>query len=167
MMRRFIPRNPEKPTKKLNMVLPVVIASAAATFYLGTKFLNYPVNEPKLTPASIFEPQNIESILSNEKDPVVISAEELAPWRRSYLADGVITPEEMYKMADNLFWNNAYHFDVGDPNFVPIKGEYNIVKDSFRQCDEGLEADVYWKNTGRTYTFKVRYDLDGATLHEN
>nr|MBA4405078.1 hypothetical protein [Nanoarchaeum sp.] len=174
MVRRFLTGNQEEPTRnqgkpnrRINMVLPVVAVTAAAMFYLWPKFLDYPVSEPKLTPARIFQPQSIESILSNEKDPVVIGAEELAPYRRSCLADGVVTPDEVYRMADMLFWENAYKFETKDSLFVPLEGEYNVKKDSFRECDEGLEADIYWNTTGKTYTFKVSYDLNGATLHEN
>jgi hypothetical protein len=144
-----------------------LVLAAGLTAFLGLRCINTCENQTKLTPSNIVQPQNLESMISSEKDPVVIGTEELASYRRIYLADGVITPEEVYNMADNLFREHAYNFDIKDPDFVPMENEYNVVENSFRECDEGLEADIYWKNTGRTYTLSVPYDLKSATLYEN
>lgn len=100
-----------------------------------------------------------------DKYPVQISSQELDPWKRQYLADGKLDSGELEKLAVSFFEDNAYRFAFGDPNYLPREGDLRVVGYNLNGVD-GPEATIYWKETGKEYSFRLSKDWKGAGISE-
>jgi hypothetical protein len=101
-------------------------------------------------------PSELETALS---DPVQIHSQELDPWKTQYMVDGKLDGEELSTMADHFFWDHAYKFAVGDPNYVPRAGDFEVTG------TDGYTATIDW--SGKEYSFCLEDDWSGAELYEN
>jgi len=152
MTRRFLPKGSE--TSGL-------LASAGLAALIGLNCLNCSRNEP---PQNV--PQGVERVVQ-QAHPVNIPQEKLSPWERQYMADGVLGREELTKMADYFFSNNAYQFAIGDSKYVPKFGDYRVIGVNLDDASGVYSADIYWNKTGKHYKFSLKDDFSSAMISEN